>query len=84
MVENGTEPSSSSTDSAPGLADSTLATPWQMRLLGGCELDTGNGAPLRLRTRAVALLLARLALRPGRDHGSEEMTELLWPPEFDS
>ena len=79
MASNGPKPSSSGTDSAPGSADSTLATPWQLRLLGGCEIDTGNGAPLRLRTRAVALLLARLALRPGHDHGREEMTELLWP-----
>jgi DNA-binding SARP family transcriptional activator len=52
---------------------------WQVRLLG--TLEAGNGAQqlLRFPLRAVATLLARLALAPERAHAREELVELLWP-----
>ncbi|HMM84149.1 AAA family ATPase [Azohydromonas sp.] len=53
--------------------------PWQLRLLGGFAIDDGRRRLTRLHSRAAVLLLARLALRPGRDHGREELAALLWP-----
>ena len=52
---------------------------WQLRLLGGFAIDDGRQRLTRLHSRAAVLLLARLALRPGRDHGREELAALLWP-----
>ena len=53
---------------------------WQLRLLGGFTLVDGRAAAVhRLPSRAIMLLLARLALEPHRAHGREEMIELLWP-----
>jgi len=52
---------------------------WQIRLLGGLELDDGIQRLTRLPSRAVAALLARLALAPDRAHAREELIELLWP-----
>ncbi|HRD97661.1 MAG TPA: hypothetical protein PLA97_14820, partial [Rubrivivax sp.] len=52
---------------------------WQLRLLGGFAIDDGLRSVTRLHSRAAVLLLARLALRPGRDHGREELAALLWP-----
>jgi predicted ATPase len=52
---------------------------WQLRLLGAVELSDGRGNTLRLPSRAVALLLARLALQPQRQHAREELADLLWP-----
>lgn len=52
---------------------------WRLRLLGGFALDDGRRRLTRLHSRATVLLLARLALRPGRDHGREELAALLWP-----
>lgn len=53
---------------------------WRLRLLGGFALDDGVGAGVaRLPSRAITLLLARLALEPARAHGREELIELLWP-----
>lgn len=60
--------------------DAAMREPrWQVRLLG--TLEAGNGAQLLLRfpSRAVATLLARLALAPERAHAREELVELLWP-----
>ena len=55
------------------------SAPWRLRLLGGFAIDDGQQRLTRLHSRAAVLLLARLALRPGRDHGREELAALLWP-----
>lgn len=52
---------------------------WQLRLLGAFSIDDGQRSLTRLHSRAAVLLLARMALRPGRDHGREELAALLWP-----
>lgn len=53
---------------------------WQLRLLGGFELQhPAAEAPLRLPGRAAMALLARLALRPQQQHPREVLVELLWP-----
>ncbi len=56
---------------------------WQVRLLGGLSLSDapqgGRQHILRLPSRAVGALLARLALWPERTHAREELVELLWP-----
>jgi predicted ATPase len=57
-----------------------LARPaWTVRLLGAVEADNGEVVISRFATRAVAQLLALLALYPGRAHAREELVELLWP-----
>ena len=68
-----------------GPAEPTLPLArWRLRLLGSLEAQAGTagaGAPRldHFPSRAVALLLARLALAPGRAHAREELVELLWP-----
>jgi len=52
---------------------------WQVRLLGGMEISDGLLRVDRFASRAVAALLARLALAPDCAHGREELIELLWP-----
>ncbi len=52
---------------------------WSLRLLGAFELHDGKHGTTRLPSRAVTLLLARLALGAGRDHAREELIDLLWP-----
>lgn len=54
-------------------------TPWQLMLLGRVDLRGPSSSIQRWPTRAVAALLARLALAPKRDHPREELIELLWP-----
>ncbi|MEO8123674.1 MAG: NB-ARC domain-containing protein [Burkholderiales bacterium] len=71
-------------DAAETAADTAAETSWparwRLRLLGGFELDDGQTAQFdRLPSRAITLLLARLALEPMRSHGREELIELLWP-----
>ena len=61
-------------DAAP-----TLVSTWQLRLLGGVQLSRGPQHITRWPSRAGALLLARLALWPDRQHAREELVELLWP-----
>lgn len=56
-----------------------VQTRWRLRLLGAFELRDGQHAHTRLPSRAVMLLLARLALGPGREHSREELVDLLWP-----
>lgn len=52
----------------------------RLRLLGGFEIERAGRVELtRLPSRAATLLLARLALQPGRQHPREELIELLWP-----
>jgi predicted ATPase len=53
---------------------------WRLRLLGGFALKDGRVSTVhRLPSRAITLLLARLAIEPGRAHGREELIDLLWP-----
>ena len=56
---------------------------WTVRLLGAVEAHAaapGDAQTLtRWPSRAVAGLLARLALEPARAHPREELMELLWP-----
>ncbi len=52
---------------------------WQVRLLGAVEAHDGTQRIARFPSRAVAALLARLALAPQRAHAREELVELLWP-----
>lgn len=52
---------------------------WSVRLLGGLEVRRGAEQPIRFRTHKAALLLARLAVTPGRSFGREELIEELWP-----
>lgn len=52
---------------------------WQVRLLGTLEVQREGLTLRRWPSRAVALLLARLALAPQRNHPREELIELLWP-----
>lgn len=55
-------------------------TTLRLRLLGGFEIERAGRVELtRLPSRAAALLLARLALQPRRQHPREELVELLWP-----
>lgn len=52
---------------------------WTVRLLGAVEADNGDVVVSTFATRAVAQLLARLAMYPERAHPREELIELLWP-----
>ena len=52
---------------------------WRLRLLGAVALLDPRARPVRLPTRAVTLLLARLAMAPRRQHPREELVDLLWP-----
>lgn len=57
-----------------------IATPrWRLRLLGTVQAVDGVERIERFPARAVAALLARLALYPERAHAREELVELLWP-----
>ncbi len=65
--------------SMPRFSDATLlATRWHVRLLGGIELHCGDLVVQHFASRPVAVLLARLALRPGRRHSREQLTEMMW------
>ena len=52
---------------------------WQLQVLGGLRISSGDCVVNRLPGRAPALLLTRLALQPTRSHAREELVELLWP-----
>ncbi len=52
---------------------------WELQLLGGLRACSGDVVLQHFPTRAVACLLARLALQPQRHHSREELAELLWP-----
>ncbi len=73
--------------SAPARTDSPATQPippplWAVRLLGAVEAQgpgPGGGTLSHWPSRAVALLLARLASAPDRIHPREELVELLWP-----
>jgi predicted ATPase/tetratricopeptide (TPR) repeat protein len=62
------------------VASQPLGEPrWQIRLLGTVAASDGVQHLERFPSRAVAALLARLALAPDRVHPREELVELLWP-----
>lgn len=71
--QNAASPTPAST--GPGESE----TRWDVRLLGAVEASDGVQQVLRFPSRAVAALLARLALAPDRAHAREELVELLWP-----
>jgi predicted ATPase len=64
---------------APAVVASAGEPRWRARLLGAVELHDGTQRIARFPSRAVAALLARLALAPERAHAREELVELLWP-----
>ena len=68
---------------SPPLLDLTAARPnglaWQVRLLGALEATRGAQQLSRFPSRAVGLLLARLALRSDHEHAREELVDMLWP-----
>jgi predicted ATPase len=69
-----------SADLPPAGQDVAAPPPrWTLRLLGALQCSDGHQSLQRLPSRAVAALLARLALWPARDHAREELVELLWP-----
>lgn len=65
----------------PGLCppEPDPAVRWQLRLLGAVVVHNAAQRIERFPSRAVAALLARLALLPDRAHPREELIELLWP-----
>lgn len=69
-------PASASVDTFAAASDGVR---WQLQLLGGLQAHGQQGSLQRWPSRAVALLLARLALAPHRAHAREELVELLWP-----
>ncbi len=68
-----------STNHAPTRSANPPAAVWRVGLLGGLRLSDGAQHLVRLPSRAITALLARLALAPQRAHGREELIELLWP-----
>jgi predicted ATPase len=76
-TEAATETAASAAPTAA--ADGAEQAAWQVRVLGRFELDDGRQTLTRLRSRAAAALVARLALEPARAHGREELAALLWP-----
>ena len=52
---------------------------WRIEMLGGLRAARGDRPVLRFPTRKTALLLAYLALHPGRFHPREALAEMLWP-----
>ena len=70
------------TDVSPPVAAASapaIEPRWQVRLLGAVEVFDGVQRLDHFPSRAVAALLARLALAPDRAHAREELVELLWP-----
>lgn len=59
---------------------SSTAALWRLHLLGRFRLIDAHGieqAPLR--SRSATVMLAWLAMAPGRHHAREELIDLLWP-----
>ena len=50
----------------------------RLKLLGGFELRSASGAPIPFAAKKPALLLAYLALRPGRPLGRDKLAGLFW------
>ena len=58
---------------------SVIEARWSVRLMGAVEARGAGQTITHWPSRAVAALLARLALAPDRAHAREELIELLWP-----
>lgn len=52
---------------------------WRVELLGGLRATRGSERVTKFRTQKSTLLLALLAVQPGREWGREELCEVLWP-----
>src|SRR5215471_13468415 len=52
---------------------------WHIQILGGLRATRGNAVLAQFPGRPVAMLLARLALAPRRQHAREELIDLIWP-----
>ena len=63
----------------PPAAPGAAAAHWQVQLLGRVQAVSSQRTVERWPTRAVACLLARLAMAPQRAHPREELIDLLWP-----
>lgn len=72
-------PGAPGTPGPSGAISASVAAPWRASLLGRVQAESASGSVTRWPTRAVACLLARLALAPQRAHPREELIELLWP-----
>ncbi len=59
------------------LADMTPS--WRIEMLGGLRVYRDDRLIAKFATQKAAMLLARLAMPPGRHHSREELAELLWP-----
>ncbi len=73
-----TQPGAALPASAAVLARPTSPV-WRVHLLGTVEAQSEQQTLSRWPTRAVAALLARLALAPQRAHSREALIEMLWP-----
>ena len=51
----------------------------RIRLLGGLEIASSEGQPVRFATRKASLLLAALVLAGGRGLRREQLSEAFWP-----
>ncbi len=71
-----TQPAPAATTLQPSAA---ADAPWQLCLLGRVQATGLWGEVYRWPLRSVAVLLARLALAPGRQFGREELVDTLWP-----
>jgi TolB-like protein len=56
----------------------------RIRLLGGLEVTSGGGQPVRFATRKSALLFAALVLAGRRGRHREQLSEGLWPGRGDA
>ena len=52
---------------------------WEVQLLGGLSVRSGDFEVPRIAERAVRLLLVRLALQPRIEHGRDGLAQALWP-----
>jgi predicted ATPase len=56
-----------------------MAKLWEVQLLGGLQVRSGDTEIPRLADRAERLLFARLALQPRTAHGRDDLAQALWP-----
>ena len=66
-------------DPSATLASASVHALWSVRLLGAVRASSATQTLSHWPSRAVAMLLARLAMTPARAHPREELVELLWP-----
>ena len=80
MPPNAPNPVQTALEQGAGAGDVAVAgVRWSVRLLGAAEAHSAQRSITRFASRAMVLLLARLALAPDRVHPREELVELLWP-----